>query len=72
MSTQPPAAPAQGYGKSIAAVAAGIATTGIVALADQYLPHPLPGEAVSLVQLVVTGLVVWLVPHDLWAKLGSN
>lgn len=72
MSNVPSNGQSQGLGKSIAALAAGIVTTGVVAVADQYLPKPLPAEAVSMVQLFVTALAVWLVPHDFWSKLQGN
>ena len=53
-----------GYGKALAAAFAGTICLGVTAVANQYLPQPLPVDAVSLVQAIATIVAVWAVKHE--------
>lgn len=65
--TQPtvpiPQAPQSGNNKAYAATAAGFASTIIVYIVDQFLPHPLPPEIVAALQGLVTIAAVYFTPH---------
>lgn len=71
MTTVPPSTPAPvpasavtaGNNKAYAALAAGAASTIIVYVIDQFLPHPLPPEIVAAVQTLVGAGAVWMTPH---------
>ena len=68
MSVPPAPPPPQGYGKAIVASIAGACVTLVVAVWNQYAPHPLPAEAVASLQTIVTGLAVLLTPHNLFGS----
>lgn len=57
--TQLPPNPKLGNGKAYAAAFAGAIVTAIVAIANQYLPHVLPAEAVAAFQTAATIIAVW-------------
>lgn len=59
---------AQGNAKAIAAGLAGAVATILVYAIDQATGKALPPEIVASVQTLMTGLAVWLTPHN----LGSN
>lgn len=60
-----PVPPGQnGYGKSMAAVAAGALATIVIWVIDQFLPTPMPAEISAAVQTLLTTAAVFLTPHD--------
>lgn len=59
------APPATGYGKSMAAVAAGALATIVVWVVDQFLPSAMPPEISAAVQTLFTAGAVFLTPHNL-------
>lgn len=63
MSQQPNPAQSVGNNKAWAATAAGFASTIIVYIIDQFMPHPLPPEIVAAVQGLTTIAAVYYTPH---------
>ena len=59
----PPPAPNVGNNKAYAATAAGFASTILVYILDQVIPHPLPPEIVAAVQGLITIAAVYFTPH---------
>ena len=55
--------PKQGVNKTIASGLAGAASIILVYVIDQFVKTPLPAEIVAAVQMLVTTLIVWYVPH---------
>ena len=55
--------PPIGPNKAWAALAVGAFVTGIVALANQYLPHAIPQSTVNGCQALVTFAAVYWTPH---------
>jgi len=60
-----PAPVAVGNAKAYAATIAGGIALIAVYIIDQVTGKVLPPEICAAVQTVITGLAVWLVPHDL-------
>lgn len=65
MTDQAPQPSKLGYSKMTVATPLGVALAeGIIATADQYLPHSLTWQAEHGIILVCIMTLVWIVPHD--------
>lgn len=54
-----------GYGKSIAAVAAGAVSTLVIYIIQGMIGHSLPADVAAAVQTLITTGAVYLTPHTL-------
>ena len=69
MADPAPLPPPQGYGKSLAAIAAGAVSTIVIYIIDAVLKAKgigaLPADIVAAVQTLITTGAVYLTPHNL-------